>query len=306
MEILKKDVTDSSAAKQFVLPGVIFALEKQTADNTFAAYPTQGENSIITNSEGKILFDNLTPGIYRLKEEQPLPEYKHIDPIEFELSEEGTYQLRGADSAVKENSLAHVLPSLTIGNEKTSAQRDLYIRKIQPNNACKDTELVDGKCLLLPAGGALRIQFTKIDDENFFYTRSFNLTKDWQEYTVGKSKFTALKVPDMNEIKDGRYKLTEIESPSGYQKSEKIWYLTISAHQIVETDYTGQQQRILFGKTAGKEAAFPIVVPLDIENKRYDMPALPLTGSTGVFAILVIGASIMIAGLLYLRNRTKE
>ena len=119
---------------------------------------------------------------------------------------------------------------------------------------------------------------------------------------IGKVAWYTTSGDEVLYLEDGVYKLEETKAPSGYQKSDEIWTITIrngTLISIIRED--GSEVGPMTSRTREAE----MVIRYAFTNTPlYDLPS---AGGSGIFWYLISGtAFLMAASLILYRMKRKE
>ncbi|MCD1147750.1 Ig-like domain-containing protein [Peptoniphilus sp. KCTC 25270] len=213
-----------------------------------------------SDTSGKVIFENLLPGVYRVEEASSPDGYiKTVDQWEVIIDDQGNVAWRNLVGAVSEtNVITEVFTTdqLKVINTKEEMNKGtgtLEVKKLVSNNGVITETLLNGATFGLYSG--------KLEDLSETTQPVKTIITGSGTNNEGVAKFT--------DLAPGVYTLKEIEAPQGYSKGDTTWTVT-----VYETGYTTIRQN--------PTIADPTTTPEDVSDlldvKNY---SLTVDGKTG-------------------------
>lgn len=181
-----------------------------------------------SDTSGKVIFENLLPGVYRVEETSSPDGYiKTVDQWEVIIDDQGNVAWRNLVGAVSEtNVITEVFTTdqLKVINTKEEINKGtgtLEVKKLASNNGVITETLLNGATFGLYSG--------KLEDLSETTQPVKTIITGSGTNNEGVAKFT--------DLDPGVYTLKEIEAPQGYSKGDTTWTVT-----VYETGYTTLRQ----------------------------------------------------------------
>lgn len=246
----------------------------------------------------------LSEGTYILEQLGDFKDFEKLDPIEINISKEGTLTVKGykrdktlmdsgdilwISNAVSKN---HNFKKLNVFSKKPMK---IYLDKFNQHNR----RINIGK-LKIKLKGANIFEF----EGNMIDEKTFNLETD---YVSGKG----LEITIPKTLPDGKYILTEVNAPDGFKKSEMRYHIIVNQYSrtvTLEKTDTGEGtastnvNRVIFNESVIENPEYTTAENtrnIEITN---NVKEFPPTGGLGTIFYVISGFTLM-AGAIYLYTK---